>query len=128
MGLAASAAIKGTVERRELGGTITPDDLALLATAGGRSDSGRVEDLRQAFTDAFNESMVVCAIIAGVCVAVNLFTFRRDPASPVERRNANLIQEIQRRKDKQAKIGSESPLGERSVGIEEINSGPMSST
>lgn len=115
------------MEQRELGGTVTPDDLALLATTAGGSDKGRAEDLRQAFTDAFNESMVVCAIIAGICLVVSLFTFRRNPASPVERRKANLIQEIRRRIEKQVKIGNQSASGEGWVGTEVINIEPKSS-
>ena len=70
--------------------------------------------------------MVVCAGGAGICVAVSLFTFRRGPASPMARREANLAQEIERRKEKHAKVGGISPPGERFVGTKEINIEPKS--
>ena len=98
--------------QRELGGTLTPDDLALLSSTAGHSDTKSVETLRQAFTDAFNESMVVCAIIAGVCVLVGLFLYKRNAATPMERREMNLVQEMKRRRENQTRVGSECTSGD----------------
>ena len=120
MGLAASASIRGAVEQRELGSTVTVGDLAVLSTAAGHSDTGKAAQLRQVFTDAFNESMVVCSGIAAVCFAITLMTYQRNPAPPAERRKANLIQEIKRRKEKQANEKDRGPQGEKPVGCSDV--------
>ena len=107
MGLAASAAIRGSVMQRELGSPVTPQDLHLLAITAGHSSTGLEKFLRTAFTDAFMESMVVCTVVAGVCVVVSTFTFRRNPTPPAQRREANLVHEIRRLKEEKAKISKQ---------------------
>lgn len=63
---------------------------------------------RKAFADAYNESMVVCSIIAGICVVVSLFLYRKNPAPVDVRRKANFIEEMSRRKAKKAEAEKQS--------------------
>ena len=86
-----------------MGGPISPDELALLGTAAGRS-SGQAETERRAFAATYSESMVVCAVIAGICVLVSLFLYRKNPVPVDIRRKENFMQEMSRRKAKKAEM------------------------
>jgi hypothetical protein len=89
IGVAASSAIRGSVEQRELGGLVSPDRIALVGSSAADAP------IRQAYANAFNESMMVCTIVAAVCVVISLFTFRRNRLSIEERWRANALQEQQ---------------------------------
>jgi hypothetical protein len=86
MGIAASTAILGIKQRKELFGIVTEEQLTNLQEAARSFTIEQLHAVRQAYSDAFNEDMRVSAIIAGVCILVTLGTFRRNTQPILERR------------------------------------------
>lgn len=98
IGIAASAAILGVAQRRELGGTVSESQLASLQSAGPTLQPAQLQAIRRAHSNAFNESLRVCAIIAGACVLITLGTFQRHPLDIEERRKQQIMEEGQRQR------------------------------
>ncbi|KAL9076851.1 MAG: hypothetical protein Q9157_003554 [Trypethelium eluteriae] len=69
LGVAASSAIRGAVDTRELGGPVSPQVISSLTPAD--------TNIRQSYTDAFSESMIVCTIVASASVVVGVLSFKR---------------------------------------------------
>lgn len=98
IGIAASTAILGVTQRRELllPGIVTEEQLTNLQTAARKFTIPQLHAVRQAYTDAFNEDLRVCAIIAGISVLVTLGTFKRHTQPILERRREQVIAEQRR--------------------------------
>ena len=96
IGIAASTAILGVTERRQLAGIVTEEQLTNLQTAARTFTEEQLYAVRQAYSDAFNEDLRVCAIVAGICILVTLGAFRRDPQPVMERRKDQMIAEQKR--------------------------------
>ena len=47
--------------------------------------------IRQSYTDAFNESLTVCTIVAAISLVVSLFTFRKNPKTMEESRKERML-------------------------------------
>lgn len=92
IGIAASTAILGVTQRHKL---------------AHLNDSSEAQASRAAHVDAFREDMVVCAVIAGVCVFVNLVSYRRH-TEPVLVARKRLMMEEQKRLEglRMEKIGA----------------------
>ncbi|MCJ1290434.1 hypothetical protein MMC34_001972 [Xylographa carneopallida] len=84
IGIAASTAILGVTERCDLAGVVSASQLASLQTAAQTLSPAKRLAVRQAYADAFNESLTVCAVVMAVCV-VTLGTFQRRPVRMDER-------------------------------------------
>lgn len=98
IGIAASTAVLGVTQRRELllPGIVTEEELANLQTAARHFTITQLEALRQAYSDAFNENLRVCAIVSGISILVTLGAFRRHTQPILERRNEQAIVEQRR--------------------------------
>ena len=91
LGIAASTAILGATKQRELNGIVSEEQVARLKSSTSTLSPAQRLAIRVAYSDAFNETLLVCAIIAGVCVLVTLGTFRRHPQDLAERRQEQLV-------------------------------------
>jgi hypothetical protein len=54
--------------------------------------------VKRAYTDAFDDTLVVCSIISGVCVLVTLGCWRRNPPSIREMRQQQFTNEAIRQR------------------------------
>lgn len=88
IGIAASTAILGVKQRHQLldAAVVTPEQLQSLRDVMRTMSFGQVYAVRQSYTDAFNETMVVCSVIAGVCLIVTAGCFQKNPLTMEERR------------------------------------------
>ena len=98
IGIAASTAILGVTQQKELlrPGVVTEEQLANLQIAARRMLPAQLHAVRQAYSDAFNEDMRVCAIVSGVCVLVTLGAFKRNAQPVLERRKQQQLAERKR--------------------------------
>ncbi|MCJ1392789.1 hypothetical protein MMC18_005660 [Xylographa bjoerkii] len=87
IGIAASTAMLGVTERRELTGVVSPSQLASLQAAARTLSPIQLLAVRQAYSDAFSETLKVCAIVTGVGVVAALGTFQWNPMRMDERLN-----------------------------------------
>jgi hypothetical protein len=90
IGIAMSTAVLAVEQRKQLGGTITPEGLAGLTSVSP-------SDIRKTYNDAFTRTKQVCAIIAGAGVLLTLATYRRNRGSLEEQRDQQVHAENQRR-------------------------------
>lgn len=88
IGIAVSTVILGIKERQTLleSGLLAPSQLQSLRDAMPTLSADEVHSVKQAFTDAFDDTLIVCSIISGVCVLVTLGCWRRNPLSIQEMR------------------------------------------
>jgi hypothetical protein len=103
IGIAASTAILGVVEYNQLRGIVTNSQLASLRDSEKTFTTSQLQAVRKAYSDAFNEDMRVCAIVAGICVLLTLGTFQRNPLDIQARREQQVVEEDKRLKDLQEK-------------------------
>jgi hypothetical protein len=103
IGIAASTAILGLTQHRQLAGIVSEQELTNLQASARTLTPEQLHAVRQAYSDAFNEDLRVCAIIAGVCVLVTLGTFRKSPQPVLERRRDQMIAEQRRLRELRGK-------------------------
>lgn len=96
IGIAASTAILGLTQRKQLTGVVTEEQLTNLQSAAKTFTEEQLYAVRQAYSDAVNEDLRVCAIVAGICILVTLGAFRRNPQPVRERRKDQMIAEQKR--------------------------------
>ncbi|KAF2649781.1 MFS multidrug transporter-like protein [Lophiostoma macrostomum CBS 122681] len=98
IGIAASTAILAVKQRQQLLDTdfITPEQLQSLRTAMASFSTYERHAVRQAYTDAFNETLVVCAIISGVSVITTLGVYQTSRWTMDERRKQQFANEALR--------------------------------
>jgi hypothetical protein len=102
IGIAASTAILGVTQRKELTGIVTEEQLTNLREAFKDFTAAQLHAVRQAYTDAFNEDLRVCAIISGICILATLGTFRRSNQPVLERRKEQYVAEQKRLRELKA--------------------------
>ncbi|EOO03912.1 putative mfs multidrug protein [Phaeoacremonium minimum UCRPA7] len=95
IGIASSSAILGVKQRTQLGGVVSSS-----ALTGGTQDltSTQLSAIRKAYNDAFTETMMVCAIVAGVGILLTLGVYRRNRMTIEEQRKEQIREETERRK------------------------------
>lgn len=93
IGIAASTAILGAVEFDRLKGIVTDSQLASLRDSEKTFTAFQLQEVRKAYSDAFNEDMRVCAIVAGICVLLTFGTFQRNPLDIQARREQQVVEE-----------------------------------
>jgi hypothetical protein len=98
IGIAASTAILGVTQRRQLAGIVTPGQLATLESSAKSFTLEQQNAVRQAHSDAFRQDLRVCAIISGVCILVTLVAYRHKPEPVVETRRRYMLEEQKRLK------------------------------
>lgn len=103
IGIAASTAILGVVEYNQLRGIVTNSQLASLRDSEKTFTSSQLQAVQRAYSDAFNEDMRVCAIVAGICILLTLGTFQRNPLDIQARREQQVVEEDARLRDFQEK-------------------------
>jgi hypothetical protein len=103
IGIAASTAILGVKQRTQLldTGLVSPAQMQSLSESMRSLSTTQVFTIRQAYTDAFNETLVVCAIIAGIALLVTAGGFQKNPPSMEDRRR----QQFQNEGARQQRMG-----------------------
>lgn len=99
-GIAASTVVLANKQRRSLleSGVLTPQELQSLHDAARTISPERWQLVREAYTDAFNDTMLASAIIAGVCVLVSAGIWQKNPPSMEERRRLQGMNEAARQR------------------------------
>ncbi|KAI0466444.1 major facilitator superfamily transporter [Xylaria cf. heliscus] len=97
LGIAASSAILGVSLQAQLGGSVTPQQIA--SVQGGSADlaPSDLAAIRTAYADAFREDMRVCAIIAGIALLWAVGTYSHKRINRTERRKQQVREETERR-------------------------------
>jgi MFS family permease len=103
IGIAASTAILGVKQRKQLldTGLVSPTQMQSLFESMRSLSTTQVFTIRQAYTDAFNETLVVCAIITGIALLVTAGGFQKNPPSMEDRRR----QQFQNEGARQQRLG-----------------------
>jgi MFS family permease len=98
IGIAASTAILGVKQRQQLlsTGLVSPLEMQSLAESMHRLSSAQVLAIRQTYTDAFNETLIVCAIISGIALLITAAGFQKDPMTIEDRRRQQVQNEATR--------------------------------
>ncbi|KAH8199289.1 hypothetical protein TruAng_006525 [Truncatella angustata] len=99
LGIAASSAILGTTLRSQLASVVDPKLLNSLENATSQLTSVQLNAVRRAYSEAFNEDMRVCAIVASVSVVLAFGAWTKPSSRPTvqERGAQHLKNEIDRR-------------------------------
>jgi hypothetical protein len=100
IGIAASTAILGVRQRQQLleTGLVSPKQMESLAEAMRSLSPAQVFAIRQAYTDAFKETLIVCSIISGVALLVTAGGFHKKPMTMDDRRKQQFQNEAARQK------------------------------
>jgi MFS family permease len=100
IGIAASTAILGVRQRQQLleTGLVSPKQMESLAEALRSLPPAQVFAIRQAYTDAFNETLIICSIISGVALLVTAGGFQKKPMTMDDRRKQQFQNEAARQK------------------------------
>ncbi|KAF1968563.1 MFS multidrug transporter-like protein [Bimuria novae-zelandiae CBS 107.79] len=101
IGIATSTAILGIKQRQQLLGTglLTPSQLQSLRDTMSSLAPDAIVAVKQAYTDAFDDVLVVCSIISGVCLLVTIGCWQRSPLSMPERREQQVENEANRQRE-----------------------------
>lgn len=100
IGIAASNAVFTATCAKDLQGILTPKQIAELQTNTqimSTLDETAKQAVRVAYSDSFDKSLKICLYISAVNLAVNLFTWQRNPPS-VKGQNLVVVQKTQRTK------------------------------
>ncbi|PMD64418.1 MFS multidrug transporter-like protein [Hyaloscypha bicolor E] len=93
IGIAASTAILGTVQRSQLFGIVTPEPLSALQTSAGTMTPAQLHAVRQVYSDSFSEGMQVCAAVSAACVIACVLAYRRHGVDLEARREESIREE-----------------------------------
>ena len=91
IGIAATTAILGVTQRRELAGVVTPAQLLSLQSSARPLSPAQLQAVRQAYSDALDESLRGGAIVSGVCILITRGAYQRKPLNMNDRRQQQLI-------------------------------------
>ncbi|EPE26442.1 MFS general substrate transporter [Glarea lozoyensis ATCC 20868] len=120
IGIAASTAILGVNEHRSLSNMVTSQQLATLQDSLPHMTPEQVHAVKQAYSDAFAESMKVCAALGGMGVLASLVCWRRNPVEFNVRRKEQIEEDRVRREGESGDRGCEWEwCGEGGAGREE---------
>jgi hypothetical protein len=88
IGIAASTAVLGVKQRQQLlsTGLVSPVELQSLAQSMHSFTAAQIFTIRQGYTDAFNETMVICATVSGIALLLTAGGFQKHPMTLEERR------------------------------------------
>jgi hypothetical protein len=95
-GIAASTAILGLFESRELADIISPSQLSALNF--GSLNTAQAQSVRQTYAHAFNHTLRVCTIMSGISILCALLAWQKNPPTLAERTEQQLKVEIERQK------------------------------
>lgn len=104
IGIAAATAILGATERRQLAGIVSASQLSSLRVIEKTLSPEQIHAVKQAYADAFTDSMRVSTAVAGFMFLITIFMYRRNPPGLVERRQQQLRQYIERTQDEARKM------------------------
>ncbi len=76
IGIAASTAILGAIQRSELSGIVISEQLSTLQNSARIMTPAELHAVRQAYSDSFSEVMKVCAAVSSACAIACLLAFR----------------------------------------------------
>lgn len=79
IGVAASTAVLGVIERHELSGVVSPAQLASLHSSAKTLTLAQYAAIRKAYTHAFDETLWVTAVVACVGFLVAFGTYQKNP-------------------------------------------------
>lgn len=96
LGIAASTAILGSSQRRNLSDLVTSAQLASLDSFAKTTSIEQLLAIRKTYSDAFSDDMKVAAVISGVAIFVAGLSFRREKVDVQERRKEKAIEERER--------------------------------
>ncbi|RYC60615.1 hypothetical protein CHU98_g5593 [Xylaria longipes] len=97
LGIAASSAILGVSLQAQVGGSVTPQQIASVEGGGADLAPSDLAAIRRAYADAFREDMRVCTIIAGIALLWALGTYGRKRVNRTEQREQQVREETERR-------------------------------
>lgn len=100
IGIAASTVILGLRQRQELldTGLLSPAQLESLAESIPQLSLTQRFAIRQAYTDAFNETLIVCSVIGGVALLSTALAWQKHPMSMEDRRRQQFENEAARQR------------------------------
>ncbi|TGO78030.1 hypothetical protein BELL_0082g00250 [Botrytis elliptica] len=98
IGIAASTAILNLAQQTQLTGIVSPEQLASLESSAKTMTYAQLHAVRQAYSDSFSEDMIVCAIVASVCVIVTIGTRKKNAVTIEQRLREQIAEEVQRLK------------------------------
>jgi hypothetical protein len=100
IGIATSTAILGIKQRQQLleTGMLKPSQIQSLREAMSHFTPDQIHMVKQAYTDAFDETLVVCSIIAGLSVIITTGCWKKNPVSIEERRKQQVTNEAIRQR------------------------------
>ncbi|KAH8724762.1 MFS multidrug transporter-like protein [Phaeosphaeriaceae sp. PMI808] len=103
IGIAATTAILGTKQRQRLmdGGLISVTQMQALAEYMPHLSAAQTFAIRQAYSDAFNQTMVVCAVISGIALLATALGWRKSPMSMEDRRRQQFENEDARQQQRE---------------------------
>ncbi|KAI0193211.1 major facilitator superfamily transporter [Xylaria flabelliformis] len=97
LGIAASSTILGLSLQAQVGGSVTPQQIASAEGGGADLTPSDLAAIRRAYADAFHEDMRVCTIIAGIGLLWALGTYSRKRLNHTEQREQRMKEETERR-------------------------------
>lgn len=100
VGIAASTAILSTKQRQRLleTGILAPSQIQSLRNTMSHLSPDHVRAVKQAYTDTFDDTLIVCSIISGVCLLVTIGIWEKNPLSIPEKREHQYKMEAMRQK------------------------------
>ena len=100
IGIAASTAILGVRQRQQLleSGIVSPTQMESLSESMRHLAPEQVFAIRQAYTDAFNETLIVCSVIGSVALLVTAGGWQKHPLTMEARRRQQFEHEASRQK------------------------------
>ncbi|KAI0404777.1 major facilitator superfamily transporter [Xylaria palmicola] len=98
LGIAASSAILGISLQGEAGGSVTPQQVALVEGGGATLAPSALAAIRRAYANAFREDMRISTVIAGIALLWAIGTYSRNRLSRAEQRERQVREETERRK------------------------------
>lgn len=116
IGIAASSAVLGSKTRAALAaGSVAPSALAHLGTDPSRLPPAQWALVRQIYTDALREDMIVCCAVLAAATLLTLGVYRRGRVSMQEMMKQRYREEAQRRRSSAAAAAQLSPAQNETV-------------
>lgn len=97
IGIATSSVILGVKTRAQLTGVLTPEQMRGLAAVESSLTPAQYAAVRNAYTDALKEHMMVCCVILAVGFFLTLGVYRKNRVSMQEQQQQRVLEERQRR-------------------------------
>jgi hypothetical protein len=108
IGIAASTAMLGVKITTQLAGIVSPEQIASLHGGHGTLSETQLLAVRQAYSDAFRDSLKVGSALAGLALIASLGTFQKKRLSLGAIRQVQVADEIQRRRFSQRPLTTQS--------------------